>query len=358
MSHASPHLRALVLSAGYGTRLQPLTWTLPKPLLPIAGETVVGETLGQLGRAGCGMAILNLHHCGAEIPRHLGRRHRGLDLEYVEEEEIQGTFGALWQPRDLLRAADVVILVNGDSLCRWPLRRLVKRHLSAAADATLMLLDRQPDEKLGGGVGVDATGRIVSLRDASIGEPAQRRIFAGLHLLSPHLLDRAEPGFADIVEALYIPLMEEGAMLRGEVTPGVRWHDLGTPQRYHAAILDWLQTDGQPPLGRLRARLRGRRDSYVSPLALLDPQEDLQIVRSSVQRSSRLGTGVRLEDSLVCEGATIGAGARIAGSIIGPGVEISESSEIAHRLVTKADPSRPLPDGASSIGDLLYVPLR
>ncbi|NJL29677.1 MAG: nucleotidyltransferase family protein, partial [Thermoanaerobaculia bacterium] len=128
-----------MLAAGYGSRLRPLTSFVPKPLLPIGGQPVVGHTLRRLARAGCEAAALNLHHLAETIPRALGESYWGLPLVYSHELEILGTLGALWPLRDFLRRADVILLANGDSLCRWPLRRLVRHHLESAADATLLL---------------------------------------------------------------------------------------------------------------------------------------------------------------------------------------------------------------------------
>lgn len=123
-----PRRRALVLAAGFGRRLRPLTAALPKPLLPVAGRPLVAWTLDALVAAGCEGIALNLHHQGEAIAAALGTHHRGVPLHYSREPEILGTLGAVWPLRDFLAAADEVLIVNGDSLCRWPLRALAARH--------------------------------------------------------------------------------------------------------------------------------------------------------------------------------------------------------------------------------------
>jgi len=121
---APPRVRALVLAAGRGERLRPLTEELAKPLLPVAGRPLAAWTLERLRRAGVDAAALNLHHRGERIRAAFGESFRGLPLVYSEEPELLGTGGALPPLRDFFAAADVALLVNGDSLCRWPLERL------------------------------------------------------------------------------------------------------------------------------------------------------------------------------------------------------------------------------------------
>ncbi|XP_028517038.1 uncharacterized protein LOC114575747, partial [Exaiptasia diaphana] len=132
---------------------------MPKPLLPVCGEPVTGRTLRSLGSIGCEVAVLNTHYLGPMIPEYFGKSYFGLPLRYSHEQEIQGTYGALHGPRSILSKADAVIMINGDSLCRWPLKSLIRRHLKSGASATLLLHRRAPDDALGGGVGVDPSGR-------------------------------------------------------------------------------------------------------------------------------------------------------------------------------------------------------
>src|SRR5262245_6139342 len=113
-------LRALVLAAGRGERLRPLTATIPKPLLPVGGRPLAAWTLERLRLAGVEAAALNLHHLGDSIRAAFGASYRGMPLVYSDERELLGTGGALPPLRDFLGEADLVLVVNGDSLCRWP----------------------------------------------------------------------------------------------------------------------------------------------------------------------------------------------------------------------------------------------
>lgn len=349
---SKPRFRALVLCAGLGTRLRPLSWWLPKPLLPIAGEPVVGHTLDSLRAAGCEAAVINLHHRPEDLPRALGRSYGGLALEYSHEEHIQGTCGALAPPRDLLAQSDAVVLVNGDSLCRWPLRKVLAHHFRRDADATLLLLPRAPESSLGGGIAIDAGGRVVQMRELEKGpgDIASRHGFAGLHVLSTRLLERVESRPGNIIEDLYQPLLQEGGRIETKIlSRHARWHDLGTPGRYHAASLEALGARG------MSAIFARRRRNSASPLATI--AEGASIDRCLLDRGVRIGHGASLQDCVVLEGAQIGEHCRIRSSIIGPSVRLAPSSEVEKRLMTRHDKRHELAPSESQMGDLVYTPL-
>ena len=339
-------LRAFVLTAGRGRRLEPLSLFVPKPLLPVCGEPIVGHTLRQLAALGCEAALLNLHHLPDEISSALGRSYYGLPLLYSWEKEIQGTLGALHPRRDFLAAADLVLLVNGDTLCRWPWKKLLRRHLRSAADATLLLLRRPPEEALGGGVGVDARGAVVQLRDGeAAGKVARRRVFAGAHILSPRLLERVEAGPADIIDALYQPLLAGGGRIES-VTTSRRWHDAGTAERYLAADVDWVRGPWPWPW---------RRRDWISPLAVVS--DDAYLHRSVVEAGAEVGSDVKMDSSAVLPGARVASGSRILSSIIGPGVRLASAANIERRMINRVKIDyRPRAD-ESVIGDHVYTPI-
>jgi mannose-1-phosphate guanylyltransferase len=325
-------LRALVLAAGRGARLRPLTDAIPKPLLPVAGEPVLGHTLRRLAEAGCEAAAVNLHHRAGEIRRRFGRELAGLPLTWSEEPILLGTWGALQPLRGFFAGADLVLIVNGDSLCRWPLAALVRRHLGSGAAATLLLASRADPAEFGGGVALGRGGAILSLRPAAAelarSGAMRRRVFAGAHVLAPWLLERIEdgPGAAnvpsDIVHDLYEPLLAERPGCLATLTTGRHWHDLGTPRRYLAAALGWVAA---------RGRGQGR---WISPGA--EVSRGAAVRRSSVEAACRIGDGAAVEGSVLLPGAAVGAGALVRGSILGPGVELPAGSRVENQLVTAA----------------------
>lgn len=314
-----PRLRALVLAAGLGTRLRPLTELLPKPLLPVLGIPVVERTLTELVAVGCEAVALNLHHLGSAIQERLGDRFSTtegtLPIVYSWEEELLGTLGALAPLAAFFAEADEVLIVNGDSTCQWPLSRLLRRHRSRQALATFLLARRADPAAFGGGVGVGRRGRLVSFRPAGPEvEPASRRaVFAGAHVLASELLSGIEARPSDLVRELYEPLLRAGEPL-ATLTTSRRWHDLGTPGRYRRALVD-----------------RVKRGSWVSPQARVDPTAILR--HSVIEAGAIVEAGAVVERSVVLPGAHLGRQGRVKKSLISFDTALPEGAGVERQLV-------------------------
>lgn len=317
---ARPALRALVLAAGCGERLRPLTLELPKPLLPVAGRPLAAWTLDRLAAVGCDAVALNLHHLGGAIRERFGERYGRLPLTYSEEPELLGTGGALPPLADFLGAARAIAVVNGDSLCRWPLRRLLDVQRRTAAAATLLVHRTVDPGRFGGGVAVES-GRIVAFRPGQIEWQAARtkRVFAGAAVLDPRLLARLAPGPSDIVTALYEPLLADGETIAA-VETSRPWYDLGTPARYLEGALAWGLA-GRPARG---ARIVAGAE--VAPTARLR--------RAVVEEGARVCREARVVESLVLPGAVIGRGARLTRVIVGPGASVADGEAVSACLLT------------------------
>lgn len=320
-----PELAALLLAAGRGERLRPLTFEIPKPLLPIAGRPLAAHSLDALVAAGCGRIAINLHHLGEAIRATVGASWRGVPIEYSDERrELLGTGGALPPLAAFFAGARAIVLVNGDSLCRWPLDRLLARHARGDAAATLLVARRVDPRPFHGGVAIDR-GRVVAFRrGGAVWEAAPtRRVFAGAAVLDPALVARLPAGPSDIVAALYEPLLAEGATIAAVETARA-WHDLGTPARYLEGALA-VALEGLAP-----------RESRIARGAAVDPSA--RVRRSMVESGAALEAGAALERCLVIAGARIGAGARLERSIVGPGVVVAARAHVVDRmLVAGAD---------------------
>lgn len=344
-------LRALVLAAGLGTRLRPLTELVPKPLLPVTGVPILGHTLAQLTAVGCDAIAVNLHHLGDQIRQHFGDAIAGVPITWSEEPELLGTLGAFWPLREFFAPADLVLLINGDSLCQWPLRRLIRRHLAGGAKATLLLASRPDPAAFGGGVGIDRQGRIVSFWPGDPaghqidGEVVRRHVFAGAHVFAPELLARVGPQKADIVRNLYLPMRDEGLPLESMVTSR-SWHDLGTPQRYLEAVVECAQA-GWPE--------RLWRRSWISPAAGIG--RGAKVRRSAVEAGAQVGEGAHVERSVLLPGARVGQGSVVRESILGFGASVPSGAWVERRIV--------MPQGAgfapglddSVVGGSVFIPI-
>ena len=314
-----PRLRALVLAAGRGERLRPLTATLPKPLLPVSGRPLLAWTLERLRAAGCEAVAINLHHLGSQIRDQFGDRFRGMPLVWSEEPELLGTAGALPPLGAFLEPADRVLVVNGDSLCRWPLERLLAEHARRKPAATLLVHRKADPRAFGGGVALEED-TITAFRPGSLAHASARRrlVFAGAQVLEPGLLARIPEGPGDLVTVLYEPLLAEGAPLAAVVTERL-WHDLGTPRRYLDGVLDWT--------------FRGSaRASRVVKGAEVDPSATLR--RTIVEAGAHVEADADLRSCVVMRGAKIGRGAKLNRSVVGPGGTVAAETASEETLFT------------------------
>ena len=300
---------------------------------------MAAHTINQLAALGCEGVAINLFHRGEQVREALGDSRGGVPLTYSIETELRGTLGALAPLRDFLGQAEMILIVNGDSLCRWPLRSLLRRHRRSGADATMLVSKRIDPKLFGGGVEVEEHKRIVSLRRGGTGDKENvRRVFMGAHVISPRLLDRVpSEGAASFVEDLYQPLLSEGGKIAAQETSR-KWHDLGTPERYRRAVLDW-----------------GRRRGWVAPGVRV--AADSSSRGSVIEAAAAVQGGCKVNASVVLSGARIGAGCRVVESIIGPEVDLPPHTTVQRRMVTLVRADAPASKDASVVGGLVYEPI-
>jgi NDP-sugar pyrophosphorylase family protein len=232
-------MKAMVLAAGLGVRLRPLTDRTPKPLLPIAGRPLLVWNLLLLKRHGITDVLVNLHHLGDQIVQAIGDGTRfGLRVAYSHEPELQGTGGGIRQAAPFLKDKPFLVL-NGDTLSACDLAGLIAAHRAGKALATLALRE-DPAAATWGPVTVDAGLRILQINGKPprpTGDPPNRPcMFAGIHVMEPAVLDAIPPGPGSIID-VYHALIGKGLVLRGWRMSGY-WSDIGTRERYEQAERD------------------------------------------------------------------------------------------------------------------------
>lgn len=314
----------VVLCAGLGTRLRPLTGRVPKPAVPVCGVPLVRFSLALLAGAGIRRALVNVHHLPEEMAAAAaGAAHAlGMALEVSREPVIAGTGGALREARALLGSAESIVMVNGDVLFDVDLRAALEAHRASGALATMLLLPMPPGARYAA-VERDAGGAV--RRIAGSFGPGGGALspwhFSGVHVLSSAILDHvpAAPFELDVNRHVYPPLMASGAV-RGLVVDGY-WNDLGTPARYLEANRDVLS--GAVPLARFAG---------ADPFAGLPSEAE---PRTFVAPDVRREAGVRVHaPALVAPGARLGAGAEIGpGAVIGRGCAIGAGASVRSAVV-------------------------
>lgn len=225
----------MILAAGLGTRLRPLTDRLPKPLLPIAGRPMIEYTLGWLAAAGIHHVMINLHHKGELIQQALGSGEQfGMRIFYSDEPVILGTGGGLKRVEPFF-GHEPFLIVNADVLTALDPTAVIQAHAAHRPLATLVVR-RDPDVAAYGALGLDAAGRIRRFlgRGAGADEPLRDVMFTGIHVLDPSVLAAIEEDRFSPITDQYIAIVERGESLRGLLTDAL-WLDIGTPERYQEA---------------------------------------------------------------------------------------------------------------------------
>jgi mannose-1-phosphate guanylyltransferase len=333
----------MVLAAGLGVRMRPLTLLRAKPALPVLNRPLVDWTMTALSRAGVKDVVVNLHHLPDTVTAALGsgRRH-GLRIRYSREERILGTGGGPRAVRDVL-GSEPLLIVNGDVLFDLDLRRLLAVHAASGARATLALR-RNPVPYAYSPVVSDRRGRILSIAGRPAGARGSVSMFASVHVLDPALLERLPEGASDSVLDLYIPLLAEGAHLQGVPSRGA-WYDFGRPRLYRDAQLRLL-----PGRGRDRVLVDGK--ARVGSTARLR--------RSVVGAGARIASGARVERSVLWDGAVIEPGARVSGSIVVTGGVVRSGEKAEGVIVMPAEALGKPGEGGGRVerrGDMAWVEL-
>ena len=319
-------VKGMVLAAGLGTRLRPLTNIYPKPLVPFAGSTPLELALANLMAAGISDVAINSHYHPEQIARLVQNNPLGQRLVLSYEPELLGTGGAYPPLRSWLGDADLVVL-NGDVVSDFDLKSLLVRHHAMQAAASMMLL---PTVIPGESSVFHHLGRIHAIGKVAPKSATQAGNFACAQILSPELLDLLpKSGTFDIVSKGYLKALDMGWPVAAEVHSGY-WHDLRTPQFYWSAILALLR---EPDLCRAIKldHLRQTRGLVPLPYAngVLLPTAFSSYKHATlgpnvvVESDVHIGAGARVSNSVFLPGAVVPAGATIDHALVGPGIHIT-----------------------------------
>ena len=335
-------MQALILVGGHGTRLRPVTLTLPKPIIPLVDRPFLRYMIDWLARHGVGEIVLACGFLPDQLRATLGDEiEGGPRLRYVEEPEPRGTAGAIKFAADLLD--DRFFALNGDVLTDLDLTALVEQHEASGARATLAL---HPVEDPTG------YGLVRRAEDGEIREflekpdPAEidtDEVNAGAYVVERSAIELIPPGRAVSFEREVFPRLV-GQGLYGRRLQGY-WMDIGTPERYLQASWDILEgrvaTEVEPTAPGLfvGAGAELSPQASIGPRAVIGPGSsvagDAVVADSVLLDGCRICSGAEVRGAILAPGAEVGEGARIApgavlgrGAVVGPGAEISEDARV------------------------------
>ncbi len=234
-------VHAMVLCAGLGTRLRPLTDERPKPLVPVGARPLAAFALDALARHGVRHVVANAHHLAEQVEPALRpyADARGMSLTVLREETILGTGGGIRNALPHLGGGDFVVF-NGDVLSAPDLTRAVAHHRATGARMT-MVLREDPRAERAGVIELTADGRVVRMLNEgpAWSAPTTRCLFSGVYVLS----SAVGPDLPDegcVVRHTLRRLLARGERVSGVIDDGP-WYDLGTPQAYLDANLALLR---------------------------------------------------------------------------------------------------------------------
>lgn len=217
-------MRALVLAAGYGTRLRPYSEALPKALFPVGGRPLLERHLRALEKAGCEAAVVNAHHRAEAIEAFVRSRPWRIPVQVRREPVLLGTGGAIANLRDFWDGR-AFFVINADVVHRLPLERIWEDHSRRRPDATLVLVDGAEENC----VALDADG---SVRSFEAFGASGALTFSGIQVLEPVVLDYLPAaGYAHSIDA-YRAMIAAGRRLAAWIAPAADWADAGTVPRY------------------------------------------------------------------------------------------------------------------------------
>jgi mannose-1-phosphate guanylyltransferase len=313
-------MRAVVLVGGEGTRMRPLTETIPKPLLPLLDRRSLDHVLDHLARHGVHEVVLSSPYLESMFQPFIEARHGDPAITWITETEALGTGGAVVNA--LARVGDEPFFaLNGDILTDLDLSAMLEFHRERAAAVTIAL-HRVEDARAFGLVATQDDGRVLEFREKPQ-DPIPGDINAGTYLLDPEALRSWEPGVNVSIEREVFPaVIRSGRPVYGFASSPY-WLDLGTPESYLQAHVDMIE-------GRVHDV------SYPAPWIAEGAEVDL---RSHLGRWVAVGTGARIgpnaqvDDSVLLPGAVVGAGARLERSILGPGARAGDAAPLVDSVL-------------------------
>ncbi len=300
-------MKAMILAAGLGTRLRPLTLERAKPAIPLLGKPLVCHITEKLKALGVFDFRLNLHHLPETVEAAFENRVDEIRVSFSYEPVILGTAGGL-KANESFFADQTFIMANGDVLFDFELGNAIEFHKRMNAFATLILVPQAAPFPFYP-IKIDSEFRLRHFKGEWPGGPVtpDTYVFSGIHILEPRVFDYIPPGrFCEINDEVYPKALAAGERIFGFPISGY-WNDLGAPARYLAA---------QNALFKMSPQLRNvYRDGAITEdkSAAIGPYV-------SIGRNGSIENGVELKDCILWDDAHIAANSKLRGCILGSGV--------------------------------------
>lgn len=328
-------MKALILAAGLGTRLLPLTRYLPKPMFPVMNKPILEHSINLLKSFGIHDIAINLHHLPDKVTSYFGTGESfGVRLNYSKEETILGTAGGIKALQNFLEGETFLVL-NSDVFTDINVNRVVEFHKEKHACLTLVL---RPGNDQFDPIEVNPDGRITSFKGASFQNVTQvtsRVTFTGIQIIEPEIFSRIPKNrFCGTTEEIFPAMVKEGLPVYGYHHRGY-WNDMGNSASYlqlHKDIFD----------GKIQMGNRKTPESFKGPL-IIPPVyigQDCKIAENAqvgpyatLGNRCRLKRGAVVEQSVCWDDIEIGIDSTVRNSVLGNGITIGDKQEIVNQML-------------------------
>jgi len=337
-------MKALILVGGFGTRLRPLTLSVPKPLVEFANKPSVIHQIEALAKIGVDEVVLAVNYQPALMTAAMAvwEQKLGVKITYSQETEPLGTAGPLALARDHLSDGDPFFVLNSDVICDFPFAELLQFHKAHGGEATILVTQVEEPSKYGVVV-FDEKGKIekfVEKPKVYVGN----KINAGIYVLNPSILDRIQPKPTSIEKEIFPQIAKEGKLyalaLRGSF-----WMDVGQPKDFLAGTTLYLEH-----LQEKHPELLAKGEGISGPV-LVDPSAKigkgcLLGPNVTIGPNCVVADGVRLKNTVILEGVRVGANSWVHQSILGWKSVVGKWARIQNVTVLGQD---------VQVGDEVYI---
>jgi NDP-sugar pyrophosphorylase family protein len=307
-------MKGMILAAGLGTRMKPLSDFFPKPLIEIASKPLIYYSIKNLEELKIEEIVINVHYMGDSIKSYIqnDKEFSNLEIIFSDELKILGSSGAIKKVENVLKD-DIFILINSDMLFDIDIDKAIKFHVCNEADITLCLaVDSGSGQKFGT-IGVDENNRIIRYLSTSISEKEEyTTIFKGIHIISPKIFEFIPPDiYQDFSRHTYPAMLKQGFKIMGYITKDY-WQPVGDLSEYKNLLMD----------------IMNNRISFKVPF----PMRDKEVF---IANSAEISSSVKFihpviigSDSVILDSCVIGPKA-----VIGSSCLVEDNSTIDHSVV-------------------------